>query len=62
MKFVCDNSSVATKNGNNDGTIEFAHKISPFFAADRFVLEKITRQLVNSIRIDGNIICFNLKM
>ena len=43
---VYDNISVATKKGNNDGTTAVAHKISPFLAATRFVLEKSTKHIV----------------
>ena len=57
-----DSNSVATKKGNNEGTIELAHKISPFLAADKLVLENITRQNRNSIKIDGKINCFNFKI
>ena len=49
-----ESNSVATKKGNKDGTIEFDHNISPFFAADRFVLENITRHIVKDININGN--------
>ena len=37
--FVCSKSSVATKNGNKDGTTEVAHKIRPFFTAVKLFLE-----------------------
>ena len=62
VKLVWESNSVATKNGNKDGTIEFAHKTSPFFAADKLVLENITRQAVNTVNITGNKSCFNLNI
>ena len=62
MKFVWLSNSVATKNGNNVGTIEFAHNNKPFFVAYRLVLENITRHMVNKIRIKGNISCFNFNI
>ena len=57
VKLVCESNSVATKKGNKDGTIEFAHKTSPLLAADKLLLENITRHPVNIISIDGNISC-----
>ena len=43
--FVCSKSSVATKNGNKDGTTEVAHKIRPFFTAVKLFLEIIKVKL-----------------
>ena len=40
---MCINNSVATKNGNNEGTTEVAHKLSPDFTAGKFELENIRR-------------------
>ena len=57
--FVCESKLVITKKGKRDGTTQVAHKISPFLAATRLVLEKTTRHIVKAIKIKGNIKCFN---
>ena len=57
---MCESNSVATKNGNKDGTMELAHKTSPFFAADKLALEKIIRHPVKTTNIKGKISSFIL--
>ena len=42
--FVFINSSVATKNGNKEGTTELAQRDKPFLTAGRFVFEKNNKQ------------------
>ena len=37
-----------------DGTIEFAHKVKPFLAADKLLVENRIRQIVNKVNIKGN--------
>ena len=54
MNGVWERSSVATKKGNKDGTIEFAHKVKPFLAADKLLVENRIRQIVNKVNIKGN--------
>ena len=44
---VCSNSSVATKNGNRDGTTEVAHNVSPVFIAGRLFFENSRRHIAN---------------
>ena len=51
MKFVLQISSVAIKNGNKVGTIEFDHNINPSFAAVKFVLENNIRKIRNNKNI-----------
>ena len=41
------NSSVATKKGKRAGTTEVAHKISPFLAEAKLVLEKRIKPIQN---------------
>ena len=54
MNGVWERSSVATKKENKDGTIEFAHKVKPFLAADKLLVENRIRQIVNKVNIKGN--------
>lgn len=59
--FVYPKSSVAIKNGKRDGTTEFAHKLSPFLAADKLVFEKTIKNKVNKQIIVGiiRLLAFN---
>ena len=41
--FVCNNSSVATKKGNKDGTTDVAHSVKPFLTAIRLFFENSKR-------------------
>jgi len=52
MILVCINNSVATKNGNNEGTTEFAHNDRPDLTAGRLVFEKNSKQNVKSKNIN----------
>lgn len=58
IKFVWSINSVATKNGNRVGTTNFAHKVRPFLAAVKLLLEKIIREIVNNNKIIVKIFCF----
>lgn len=49
IKLVLQSSSVATKNGNNAGRTEVAHKASPFCAAIKFEDENKSKLIVKSI-------------
>ena len=51
---VLDNTSVAMKNGNREGTTEFAHSFSPDFAACILVDENKIRHIKNSKNISKN--------
>lgn len=55
---VCESRLVITKKGNRDGTTQVAHKANPFEAADRLVLENITRNIAIKTKIKGNIFRF----
>ena len=46
---VLESSSVATKNGNKDGTIEVAHNVSPDLVEDIFDEANIIKQIVKRI-------------
>lgn len=52
---VLDNTSVAIKKGNREGTTEFAQSFRPDFAACIFVDENNTRHIKNNKNIPGNI-------
>ena len=43
MIFVCISKLVATKKGKRDGTTLLAQSDSPFFTAERLLLEKINK-------------------
>ena len=58
ISVVCDNSSVAIKNGSSDGKTELANKSNPVFEACKLFLEKITRPIVNRQNIAGIIFLF----
>ena len=45
--FVLDKTSVAIKNGSNEGTTELAQSLSPDFAACIFDEENNTRHTIN---------------
>ena len=45
------------KNGSRDGTTEFAHKANPDLVAVRFVLEYMSKNIINR-HIKKGIICF----
>ena len=45
---MCIKSSVATKNGNRDGTTEVAQRLIPDLTATKFEFEKIKMEIVNS--------------
>ena len=60
MIFVCINNSVATKNGNNDGTTEFAHRDRPDLTAGRFDLENNNKQKVKAKNNSAKKFLFNL--
>ena|GEM_PF-2207506 len=59
--FVYPKSSVAIKNGKREGTTEFAHKLNPFFAADKLLFEKRIKNKVNKHIMVGiiNDLAFN---
>ena len=40
---MCNNSSVATKKGNKDGTTDVAHSVKPFLTAIRLFFENSKR-------------------
>ena len=42
---------MATKKGKRDGTTAVAHKINPFLAANKLLLENITKQIANKPNI-----------
>lgn len=46
---VLESSSVATKNGNKDGTIEVAHKVRPDFVEDIFDVANNIKHTVKRI-------------
>ena len=46
---VLESSSVATKNGNKDGTIEVAHKVRPDFVEDIFDVANTIKHTVKRI-------------
>jgi hypothetical protein len=50
---------VATKNGNKEGTTEFAHKDKPDLTAGRLLLEKSNKQKVKQINTKGRKFLFN---
>lgn len=58
---VCINNSVATKNGNNEGTTEVAHKLSPDFTAGKLALENTRRPRVKHKKIIGKKFLRNFK-
>ena len=58
---VCIRSSVATKNGNKDGTTEFAQSNNPDFTAGRLLFEKINKHKVKTINIIGKKFFRNFK-
>ena len=62
MIFVCINNSVATKNGNSEGTTDVAQRDIPDFTAFKLELENINIQIVNSKNMSDIIFLFNLKM
>lgn len=41
---------MAIKKGKRDGTTFLAQRVSPFFAANKFVCEKITRNIKKSVK------------
>ena len=47
IKVVCKSNSVATKNGNREGTTDVAHNVKPFFIAGKLFLEKSNKHIVN---------------
>jgi hypothetical protein len=57
---VLDSNSVATKNGNKEGTTEVLHKINPDFAAAILEKEKIIKHNEKRKRIIGINIFFIL--
>ena len=58
---MCDNSSVAIKNGSSDGKTELANKSKPVLDACRLLFEKIISPIVNKQNIAG-IIFFLIDM
>lgn len=56
---VCKRSSVPMKKGKREGITLLAHSKSPFDTADKFVLEKTTKQTKNIQNINGKIAFFN---
>ena len=48
IRDVCIRSSVATKNGNSEGTTEVAHRVNPFFIAGRLLPENSNRHIANN--------------
>ena len=58
---MCINNSVATKNGNNEGTTEVDHKLSHDFNAGKFELENIRRPRVKNKKIIGKKFLRNFK-
>ncbi len=40
---MCSSNSVATKNGNREGTTEVAHRVKPFLTATRLLFLKIVK-------------------
>ena len=46
---VLESNSVATKNGNKDGTIEVAHKVRPDFVEDIFEVANSIKLIVKKI-------------
>ena len=58
--FVCSKSSVATKNGNKDGTTEVAHKIRPFFTAVKLFLENNKSETAKIRKTNAKKFLFNL--
>ena len=59
ITLVYESNSVAIKKGSKEGITEFANKLNPFFAADRFCLEKITKQTVNKTNKMDNKLSLN---
>lgn len=55
---MCDNSSVAIKNGSNDGKTELANISKPVLEACRLFFEKIISPIVNKQNIAGIIFFF----
>ena len=60
MKLVRHKSSVAIKNGNRDGTTEFAHKFKPFFAAIKLSEENIIKKIVKGEVVDTKSTTFDI--
>ena len=56
---VWESNSVATKNGNNDGTTAVAHKVNPIFAEAKLDDEKTTKNIVKSKNNIDNKLFFN---
>ena len=62
ITFVCNNSSVATKKGNNVGTTNFAQSVNPVLAADKLALENKSKVSINIIKVIENIFFLKLKI
>ena len=58
--FVCSKSSVATKNGNKDGTTEVAHKIRLYFTAVKLFLENNKSENAKIRKTNAKKFLFNL--
>ena len=60
-KLVFIKASVATKNGNSEGTTEFAHKDRPFFIAGKLLVENNNKLAPNAKKSNANIFFLSFK-